>query len=290
MAKYKKIQGTDNKFLISDDTTNEPLAISTKSGSGKYATYDTKWHPHVLQTHPEANNILSRPNESKTIENAVYTVNSEKNRLETGKEHEFDVQKDLETVKKIPQYHSEESSHDVYHIVDKETGNKVLSLTIPSKISESNIGTNSTTDSFLFHKQHLGNMDNLNTAVKQAKNKGNGATLKQWVDTATALKKTVSSGGPRFVGQSTSSGEKSTKKVYKTSIQDPKSAIDAYITSGAIPNHEKLEKTVITPSMQLVHSDDENHVVKFKDGEIHHSSTRSGSYKTELNHVIEQVE
>lgn len=288
MAKTKKID--DNTYLISDSITSEPIGVTKKSGSGKYTEYRTKLHQHVHQMFPEAGHILSRVPISNTIDGAQYETTKMVDKLADGHKHDFDVVKDPAQVEKTD-FAGDTKKKDLYHIHDRETGKKILSLTHDYPLHSNTLGTGDKySDVLNYHSTSLGTKDNVITAMKKEKC-NDGSSLKKWVDVARSLKKVVSSGGPRFIGQQQTEGNKSTRRSYTSSIEDPKSAIDAYVSSGAIPNHEKMTKTVITPSMQLVHDDDENHIVKFKDGMIHHTSTTIPNYnsKNSLSHVIEEV-
>ena len=289
MAKNKKI--ADNLYKISDEVTGEPLAISRKLGSGKNAEFQTKLHPHVHSMYPEASHILSKINKSNSIEGAASRAEQMVDKLASGHKHEFDIVRDPEMVEHKGEYDSEPQKYHQYHIQDRETGDKILTLRHKAKsspTSDSSIGTGDRYDQFAVRDARGASKENLDIAIKSANTSSSG--IKSWVKVAKHLKKIKESGGPRFIGQqlNTSTGN---KKIYKTSIQDPKEAIDAYIDSGAIPGHEKLERSIITPSMQLLHSDEDHHMIKFKDGEIHHTSSNTSKYnKAALNHVIEQTE
>lgn len=287
MLKSKKI--ADNIYLHSDAETGEPVAISKRESYDKI--YHTKWHPHIIQMHPEANEILNRPEFATDVSTSAYRANSALEKIQSGKKHEFDVQKDPESITAKTQY-GDEVKHNLYHVIDRETGNKILTLRHNAQLASSKIGTGSREDFLTFHQQHIGTPENLEIAKKKVGKMGqyDQPNLRQWVDAASHLKKTVATGGPRFVGHTADLTGKSKKKTYKTSIQDPTAALNAY-AEVAIPSRDKLTKTVITPSMHLYHGEDEHHIVKYNNGKVTHiDSKQTGYSETPNNQIFEGFE
>lgn len=287
--KIKKI--SDNHQVVSDEITGEPIAnVHVQSKQyGKEKTYVAKWHPHMMALHPkETGDINNNIDIGNTADNIVYAVGRAHANLH--KKHEFDVRIEPDPVMIKGKYDSEPKAHAIFHLHDRETGAKVLSLKTPKYEFHSALHGES---KLKVHEHHIGTPENLTAAQKLArggKKEGyDGESLSHYVDLAHHLKRMVSTGGPRFTGHTKSANSGSTHR-YKTSIADPRAAIDAFVET-AIPNHKELN-VIKSGNMSILHSSNgrEHHIVTHRDGEIHHSQTNVDSTESTNQKIYEKVE
>ncbi len=113
--------------------------------------------------------------------------------------------------------------------------------------------------------------------------------LSSLVNVARKVKEYSAGGGPRFTGHQTNTWDSRTK-VYNTKIESPEAAIKAYADSKAIVNNHEFTKTMVSPTMMLMHRPDgQTHIISHQNGKIVHTSTEHSvpSGASKLDHVVE---
>lgn len=267
--------------ISKDDYTGEPVAIihryKVRGGDDKVKT---EWHPHILALHPELNNIIHQQPITNTKENADYVARKYVNDFRDGKgpEHTIGIEKNDDDTRTV---HLKRSDGTV--IASFKGGNARYNSLGHDRLSD---------PVFNYASSPILSQDKADTAhAKIRRRTGDALTISNIRELAPHIEAAAVSKGPRFKGEIASKAT-SSNSVYSSQIKNPREAIRQYMETN-VPVEHRSEVHWPSENIAMTSSanDDHNHIIKFKDGKIHHTKTYLDRYSDEpLTHVIESVQ
>lgn len=272
-----KLKKTDNGYIAQHEVTGEPIATVRKTSDG----WSSTWHPHVLDMHPHSSDLLNMIPDSKTSDAAKSIIDDKFGSLSHKQSLRTEIEPNYDPVNK----------HAI-HFIDNETGKKIFSVHTPNI---SSFARNADYSHGTVYAVHQGTQEGLNIAKKAINarstyHSNNSFDMRTMKKLAKEHLKTVSSGGPRFIGHEGQEG-KSTHHTYKTSIENPAAAISEFIKT-AIPNHTNMENLTPAGNITLLRSKDgsDTHVIHHSPGLITHTHTHNSPHGSvsPLNKVYEE--
>jgi hypothetical protein len=273
-----KLKKTGDNYIAQHEVTGEPIATVRKMGKNNWVS---NWHPHVLDMHPHAKDLLNYIPDAETSDSAKNQIESSFEGLSHKQPLRSELERDYDPVNK----------HAI-HFIDNETGKKIFSIHTPNptEYARHNKYTPGTV-----YAVHQGTQEGLNIAKKaisarSSYHSNNSFDMRTMQRLAKEHLKTVSGDGPRFIGHEGQEG-KSTHHTYKTTIENPAAAISEFIKT-AIPNHANMENLTPAGNITLLRSKDgsDTHIIHHSPGLITHTHTHNSPYGTvsPLNKVYEE--
>lgn len=269
--------------ISKDEHTGEPVAIIHRyKGYGRdNDKVKTEWHPHVLALHPELNNLIHQQ-----------SITNSKERADSQARNYLEQHRDGKTTDHEVGIEQHEDGTRTVHLKRKD--GTVIASFKGGDAKYNSLGHDRLDDpTFKFHSSPIMSAEQSDVAhAKLGRRSGDFLRLSGIREIAPHIEAAAVSKGPRFKGE-TSQKVSSGKSVYTTRLNNPREAIQQYIETNIKPEHKAevnwpAEHIAMTSSADDLH----NHIIKFKDGKIHHTKTSAStsSYdQSQLAHVIEST-